>query len=85
MKMIFYYHANKTHFHNKGFALGLVLRGRVFGTRKWPIDIEHFHTRDRWPYFFHKAKESVCIIKEFNSHNTDLEHQYDQLFIVSVH
>ena len=27
--MIFYYHANKTHFHKKGFALGLVLRVRV--------------------------------------------------------
>ena len=24
-------------FHKKGFALGLVLRLRVFGTRKWPI------------------------------------------------
>ena len=33
----FYYHANKTHFHKKGFALGLALRVRVFGTRKWPI------------------------------------------------
>ena len=39
VKMIFfYYHANKTHFHNKGFALGLVLRVRVFGTRKWTIN-----------------------------------------------
>ena len=37
--MIFYYHANKTHFHKKGFALGLVLRVRVFGTRKWSITI----------------------------------------------
>ena len=36
--MIFYYYANKTHFHKKGFALGLVLRVRVFGTRKWPIE-----------------------------------------------
>ena len=35
--MIFYYHANKTNFHKKGFALGLVLRVRVFGTSKWPI------------------------------------------------
>ena len=35
--MTFYYHANKTHFHKKGFALGLVLRVRVFGIRKWPI------------------------------------------------
>ena len=30
VKIIFYYHANKTHFHKKGFALGLVLRVRVF-------------------------------------------------------
>ena len=38
MKMIFNYDANKTHFHNKGFALSLVLKVRVFGTQKWPID-----------------------------------------------
>ena len=37
MKMIFNYDANKTHFHNKGFALRLVLTVRFFGTRKWPI------------------------------------------------
>ena len=36
MKMICYPHANKTHFHNKGFALSLVLKARVFGTQKWP-------------------------------------------------
>ena len=28
----------ETSFHKKGFALGLVLRVRVFGTRKWPIE-----------------------------------------------
>ena len=39
MKMIFNYHANKTHFHNKGFALSLVLKVRFFGTRKWPITL----------------------------------------------
>ena len=38
MKMSFYSHANKTHFHNKGFALRLVLKVRFFGTRKWPIE-----------------------------------------------
>ena len=38
MKMIFNYDANKTHFHNKGFTLSLVLKVRFFGTRKWPID-----------------------------------------------
>ena len=37
MKMIFNYDAKKTHFHNKGFALILVLEVRFFGTRKWPI------------------------------------------------
>ena len=35
--MIFNYDANKTHFHNKGFALSLVLKVRGVGTRKWPI------------------------------------------------
>ena len=37
MKMIFNYDANKTHFHNKDFALRLVLKVRFFGTWKWPI------------------------------------------------
>ena len=41
MKMIFNYDANKTHFHNKGFALSLVLKVRVFGTQKWPILKSH--------------------------------------------
>ena len=35
MKMIFYSHANKNHFHN--LALSLVLKVRVFGTRKWSL------------------------------------------------
>ena len=37
MKMIFNYDANKTHFHNKSFALSLVWKVRFFGTRKWLI------------------------------------------------
>ena len=37
MEMIFDSHANKTHFHKKGCELGLILKVRVFGTRKWPI------------------------------------------------
>ena len=32
-QMIFHSHANTTHFHNKGCALGLTLKVRVFGTR----------------------------------------------------
>ena len=34
MEMIFYSHTNKTHFHKKGFALSLVLKVRIVGTRK---------------------------------------------------
>ena len=37
MEMIFHSHANKTLFHKKGCAHGLILKVRVFGTRKWPI------------------------------------------------
>ena len=35
--MIFYSYANKSHYHKKGCALGLISNVRVFGTRKWPI------------------------------------------------
>ena len=31
MEMIFHSHANKTHFHKKVCALGLILKMRVFG------------------------------------------------------
>jgi len=37
METIFHSRANKTHFHKKDCALGLILKVRVFGTRKWPI------------------------------------------------
>ena len=37
METIFHSHANKTHFHKKGCAPSLILKGRVFGTRKWSI------------------------------------------------
>ena len=33
--MIFHSHANKTHFHKKGCSLSLILKVRVYGTRKW--------------------------------------------------
>ena len=35
VETIFHSHANNTHFHKKGCALGLILKVRVFGTRKW--------------------------------------------------
>ena len=37
--MIFYFHANKTYFHKKGFALSLVYRVRVFVSRKWSVTV----------------------------------------------
>ena len=39
MKIIFYSHSNITHLHKKDFALSLVLKVRVLGTREWPITI----------------------------------------------
>ena len=40
MQMIFHSHVNKTHFLKNGCELGLNLKVRVFGTRKWPIRLE---------------------------------------------
>ena len=32
-------YASITHFHNKGFALSLVLKVKGFGTQKWPFGL----------------------------------------------
>ena len=37
--IIFHSHANKTYFHKKGCAPSLILKVRVFGTRKWPVSM----------------------------------------------
>ena len=37
MDIIFHFQANKTHFQKKGCAPSLILKVRIFGTRKWPI------------------------------------------------
>ena len=39
MEIIFHSHANKTHFHKKGCAAGLILKVRDFSTRKWAISL----------------------------------------------
>ena len=36
MEIIFSFSCKQTHFHNKGCARGLILKVRIFGTRKWP-------------------------------------------------
>ena len=38
MEIIFHSHANKTYFHKRGCALGLILKVKVLGTQKWPIE-----------------------------------------------
>ena len=38
VEIIFHSHANKTPLHKKGCAPFLILKVRVFGTRKWPIN-----------------------------------------------
>ena len=47
MEMILYSHGNQTRFHKNGCALGLILKLRVFGTRKWPIKLESQHWERR--------------------------------------
>ena len=42
IEIIFNSRANKTHFHKKGCAPSLILKVRVFGTRKWLIVIKHW-------------------------------------------
>ena len=54
MEMIFHSHANKTHFHKKGCALGFILKVRVFGSGKWPI-------RGKWPIIFLELNFKDCI------------------------
>jgi len=37
MKIIFCSNANETHYHKKSFAFSLVLKVRIFETRKWTV------------------------------------------------
>ena len=57
MKMTFHSHANKTHFHKKGWALGLILKVRVLGTREWSIVLKRILM----------YKESKCKKKMFTN------------------
>ena len=50
--MIFYSHVNTTLFHRKGCPLGLILKVRVFGTRKWRIALRRFPAPPPWLHVF---------------------------------
>ena len=63
--------ANKTHFHKKGFALSLVLKGKLFGNRRWSIAkmqalfaflvcLTRSYKIEVWPSY-RKRQTAVCI------------------------
>ena len=64
--MIFHSHANKTHFHNKGFVLSLVLKVRVFVTRKWPIEKA---VTDKG-HLLKGLIEDLQYVEEYHQHST---------------
>ena len=61
----------------------LILKVKVFGTRRWPIKCFHSHGQHLCKFI--GTKESVCIRKEFNSHRIGLGHQHGRRFIVLGH
>ena len=66
-KIIFHSHANKTHFHKKGCAPSLILKVRVFGSRKWPIACQRPNHSATWLSFaicvrVHVAQNYWCFI-----------------------
>ena len=60
--MIFHSHANKTHFHKKGCALGLILKARLFGTQKWPTVLLAKSVCKTVPKR-QEHKQKVCVVK----------------------
>ena len=70
VEMIFHSHANKTYFHKKGCALGLILKKRVFGTRKWPVRIillVCWFAHDVTAAMFNDKNKSISRLSELNS------------------
>ena len=71
MKMIFHYDTNKSHFHNKGFALSLVLKVRFFGTRKWPIPQAKMSPIPESRFPFTTRKDDFPAVPDFYGHRHD--------------
>ena len=61
--MIFYSHANKSHFQKKGSALGLILKVRVLRTRKWHIPHDTYPTQSNG----HLQNGQYGVIIEFDN------------------
>ena len=60
-EIIFHSHANKTNFHKKGCEPSLILKVRVFGTRKWPIRTNRVKGVVLF-YFFLLVKQTTCSV-----------------------
>ena len=76
MTMSFHSHAEKTHFHMKGFARGLALKKRHKTIRKWPItcrlyDVMHYNrywcVRMLYPVML-SGNQGVCISHPVTDH-----------------
>ena len=51
MKISFYCHENKTHFHKKCLGLSLILKGRVVGVLKWRVRVLKSQMNLNYIYF----------------------------------
>ena len=61
MEMIFHSHGNETHFIQKGYVLGLILKVRDFETRRWPIKLNQVLSTNA------TARCSLCVNDLFYS------------------
>ena len=67
--MMFHSQANTTHFHKKYYALGLILKVRIFENRKWLIllqkKFQHLTYGSRWnkhDNFFSDVFVAVAVV-----------------------
>ena len=51
--------ANKTHFHKKSCAFGLILKVKVFGTWKWPVDQGMVRWTAHFVFLFLQGYDSI--------------------------
>ena len=68
-RLFFYPYANETHFHKKGFVSSLVLKVRVFGTRKLQLR-DHKHSRNRrkrlqWLILNYSSSAVICEVLQW--------------------
>ena len=73
MKMIFNYYANISHFHNKGFALSLVLKVRFFGIPS-----------SKKPHFQNEAKCEAIDMKMIFNYYANISHFHNKGFALSL-